>query len=170
MEVNTESVLYIDESSFDALFERFYPALCAFTAGWVGDGDAARDVVQDAFAALWEARRGFRSETAVRAYLYRVCRNSAVDMLRRQKTRSDYRSDPGGEDAPETQIIVAELALRLGELIDGLPPETRRVFRMSIEGKSYKEIARELSISVNTVKNQRIRALKILHSRSGELE
>lgn len=160
----------LDGRTFDAVFARLYPALCLFVEGYVGDTHTARDIAQDAFVALWERRTGFDSETAVKAYLYSVCRNSAVDHLRRRKTRRKYAPEVPDEEPLDMKIISAELAARLEGMISHLPQESGRVFRMTIEGKSYKEIAEELRISVNTVKNQRIRALKILRARSGDLD
>jgi RNA polymerase sigma-70 factor (ECF subfamily) len=63
-------------------------------------------------------------------------------------------SDEPALHAIESQVIANELHAELLQVVDKLPPTTRKVFRMSrIEQKSTREIARELSLSEQTVKN-----------------
>lgn len=125
----------------------------------------AEDVVQECFATLWEKLEAGLAVTNRRAYLYMTVRNRCLDQLRRKgmQTESLKPYDTYGiiddDDAQERSQIEA----RLWTAIDSLPEKCREVFLMSKrDGLKYEEIATELGISENTVRNQISKALKVL--------
>lgn len=125
----------------------------------------AEDVVQECFATLWEKQEAGLAVANRRAYLYMTVRNRCLDQLRRKgmQTESLKPYDTYGiiddDDAQERSQIEA----RLWTAIDSLPEKCREVFLMSKrDGLKYEEIATELGISENTVRNQISKALKVL--------
>lgn len=139
--------------------------MCLYALHYLGDSDMAEDVVQECFATLWEKLEAGLAVANRRAYLYMTVRNRCLDQLRRKgmQTESLKPYDTYGiiddDDAQERSQIEA----RLWTAIDSLPEKCREVFLMSKrDGLKYEEIATELGISENTVRNQISKALKVL--------
>lgn len=139
--------------------------MCLYALHYLGDSDMAEDVVQECFATLWEKLEAGLAVANRRAYLYMTVRNRCLDQLRRKgmQTESLKPYDTYGiiddDDAQERSQIEA----RLWTAIDSLPEKCREVFLMSKrDGLKYEEIATELGISENTVRNQISKALKML--------
>jgi len=102
----------------------------------------------------------------MRAYLFRIANNLALDYLRNQRGLSQRDAGPVTEDLicrqPEPDSVLSDhqqLAF-LEQVIYELPPKCRAVFLMSrVEGKSYTEISNELAISSRTVESHMRKAL-----------
>lgn len=149
----------------ESLFHYNYRPLCLYALHYLGNADSAEDVVQESFAALWEKLQEGVVISNRKAYLYMMVRNRCLDQLRRKgiPTESLKPYDTYGiiedDDAQERSQTEA----RLWTAIDSLPEKCRQIFLMSKrDGLKYMEIADELGISENTVRNQISKALKIL--------
>lgn len=150
---------------FESLFRYNFRPLCLYALHYVGDVDIAEDIVQECFMKLWERLELGSAVDNRRAYLYMTVRNRSLDLLRRKglPTESLKPNDTYGiiddEDAQER----SEAEARLWTAIDSLPPKCREVFILSKrDGLKYEEIAEELDLSVNTVRNQISKALKMI--------
>jgi RNA polymerase sigma-70 factor (ECF subfamily) len=155
------------EKGFDVFYMDLYPPLCTYVNGYLKDMEQSKDIVQEAFVTLWENRENFKSYPEAKAFLYKVCTNSPIDVLRKRKRMSTEEVEVVDESFEE-RLMVNELSHLLLKFIESLPPETRKVLLLTLDGKSYKEVAEELKISVNTVRNQRIRAVKHLRDNMSE--
>lgn len=149
----------------ELLFRYNYRPLCLYALHYIPDPDKVEDVVQECFAALWEKQQAGAAVSNPRAYLYMAVRNRCLDHLRKAglKTEELKPHDTYGiiddDDAQER----AQIEARLWTAIDRLPEKCREVFLLSKrDGLKYEEIAQELGISENTVRNQISKALKIL--------
>lgn len=154
-----------DPKDFEALFRYNFRPLCLYALHYLGDVDASEDVVQECFMKLWEKLEQGTAVDNRRAYLYMTVRNRCLDHLRRKgiPTESLKPYDTYGivddDDAQERSQTEA----RLWTAIDSLPEKCREVFILSKrDGLKYEEIAEELGLSVNTVRNQISKALKVL--------
>lgn len=152
-------------TSFDDLFHYNYRPLCLYALHYVQDADFAEDIVQESYAALWEKLQEGVHVLNRKSYLYMMVRNRCLDHLRKKgiPTESLKPYDTYGiiddDDAQERSQIEA----RLWTAIDTLPEKCREVFILSKrDGLKYEEIAEELGLSVNTVRNQISKALKVL--------
>ena len=150
---------------FESLFTYNYRPLCLYALHYLGEVDASEDIVQECFATLWEKLQQGTEVANRRAYLYMTVRNRCLDQLRKRgiPTESLKPYDTYGiiddDDAQERSRTEA----RLWTAIDSLPEKCREVFVMSKrDGLKYEEIAEELGLSVNTVRNQISKALRIL--------
>ncbi|MBQ8500040.1 MAG: RNA polymerase sigma-70 factor [Bacteroidales bacterium] len=156
----------------DELFRYNYRPLCLYALHYVADPVTVEDIVQDSFAALWERLQTGQTVANRRAYLYMMVRNRCLDHLRKAgiKTEELKPYDTYGiiddDDAQERAGIEA----RLWTAIDSLPGKCREVFLLSKrDGLKYEEIAQELGISENTVRNQISKALKTLKDGSQKI-
>src|SRR6185437_12441009 len=157
-------------------FERDQPRLRSFIRKRVLDSGDAEDILQDVFYELIEAYRMMKPVEQVTAWLYRVARNRIIDRFRRPKAAS--LSEPIGEDAslsledllPSEEagpdaIYTRDVLLEvLDDALDDLPENQREVFiAHEWMGRSFKELAEETGLSVNTLLSQKRYA--VLHLR-----
>ena len=146
------------------LFRYHYRPLCIFALHDLKDIDASEDVVQEAFGVLWEKLSAGEKVVNQKGYLYSVVKNRSLDILRKRGLGGDAITLEGSvDDIEEPTVEDAEVEARLWTAIDTLPEKCREIFLMSKrDGLRHEEIASELGISLQTVKNQVSKALKIL--------
>ena len=100
-----------DENVFHQLYNNYYKALVNYAMQMLGTQDSAEDVVQNAFMQLWQQGRQSRGDNHIRAFLYNITRNAAIDRLRHDKIVQDYQESyeinaNGEEDSIFPQIAV----------------------------------------------------------------
>lgn len=118
--------------------------------------DLAVEVVQDAFLAACR-QAGLAAESERAAWLYRVCRNRAIDVLRKEQrmitgtaTCLDRALDRG--DGPAESAEAREASAQLESLLEGLTDNQREIVRLKFQaGLSYREIAEITGLTVNNV-------------------
>ena len=143
---------------------RWYNACLRITR----DADLAADAVQDALLKAWNRRDDFRGEAALDSWIHRIALNSAIDLIRRRKTRAeDVLEDDAHEDAPsatpESEYSQEALVKDLSTAMQRLSAMERQVFLLKhIEGWRLDEIAESLQTTVNGVKHALFRAVKKL--------
>ena len=144
------------EREFEICFKRLYMPLGMYALRIVCDADTAEDAVQDSFMKAWQCVSAGAEIVNFRAYMYRLVRNSCIDLLRARHTEVDVAEIP---EAEEVEMDTSERDACIWRAIDGLPARCREVFLMSKrDGLSNREIAEELGISEKTVKNQMTKA------------
>lgn len=98
-------------------------------------------------------------------FLYSVTRNTVLNYIKHQKIRLRYEQslhDLEDKTLFEYFIIEEEVERILLKTQENLPPKCKRIFILAIQGKNNDEIAKELNISVNTVKTQKKIAYRTL--------
>ncbi len=157
--------------AFRTVFERFYTRLCVFANRYVNDRDASKDIVNDVFIKFWKAPKQFQHIDHVLASLYLATKHTALNhrqaVIRSMKRNFVYQVEMGDEDTFYlAEITGTEMLNELYEAISKLPEKARRIIRETyLEGKSNQEVADEMGISLQTLRNQKSRALAILRSR-----
>lgn len=148
----------------ESLFRYHYRPLCLYALHYLNDVDASEDVVQEAFGVLWEKLSAGEKIVNQKSYLYTVVRNRCLDIIRKGRSQVEISQLEGEAlDILEPSIEDSQVEARLWTAIDSLPDKCREIFLMSKrDGYKQEEIARELGISLQTVKNQVSKALKIL--------
>ena len=144
----------------------------AFAKNYVPANEDAENIVQDVFLILWERKEEIEISFTLTTYLFTLVKNRCLNFLRHKLIEEEYNSQMKEElgfklYALETFDYSYQSEEELQEVIrralDTLPERCREVFIKSrIEGLKYKEISDELGISVNTVENQMVTALKKL--------
>jgi len=171
-----------DQLIADAV-KRDEPRLRSFIRKRVLDMEDAEDVLQDVFYELTETYRMMKPVEQVTAWLYRVARNRITDLFRRKRAVSLSEPVPdedGGrvlEDllpspdaGPEAEFARGVLMEALEDALDELPENQREVFvAHELMGRSFKEIAEETGVSVNTLLSRKRYAVLHLRERLQEL-
>jgi RNA polymerase sigma factor (sigma-70 family) len=157
--------------------QRDEPRLRNFIRKRVLDSEDAEDVLQDVFYELIEAYRLIKPVEQVTAWMFRVARNRITDLFRRQKPASlsapiaqDGESVsledllPSADAGPDAVYARNLLLDVLDEALDELPANQRDVFiAHEWMGRSFKELAEETGVSVNTLLSRKRYA--VLHLR-----
>lgn len=166
------------ERRFSADMERERPRLRNFLRRRVAEEADVEDILQDVFGELFEAYRLMQPIGQVGAWLFRVARNRLVDRYRMRKIES--LGDAGGDDeslgldellpspeaGPEADYLRGLLLEELDAALDELPIEQREVFiAHEIEGKSFKQLAAETGLGVNTLLSRKRYAVLRLRER-----
>ncbi len=147
-----------DQEAFKYVYLHFSDNLIGFLAALLRDREEAEEIAQNIFITLWEKREVLDPEKGIRRYLYQLAKFHAMDHFDRKKVRDKYeefcrRGDVYDLSADEI-LQTKETALLIEHVINNMPERQREVFRLSREQKkSYEEIAEELDMNINTVKN-----------------
>lgn len=156
---------------FESLFKEYYPRLVFFAFEITRDRAQAEDLVQDAFVTYWKGRSEVADHPlAIKNYLYTTVRRAALNVLRHEKVREKFARQQPAEAAEERTalhaLIHSEVLAGLAEALRSLPEGCQRISSLSfLHGMKNEEIARELGVSVNTVKTQKRRAVQLLRLR-----
>ena len=160
--------------------EREQPRLRNFIRRRVADDDDVEDILQEVFYELVEAYRGTHPVELASAWFYRVARNRIIDLFRKKKPESLNETISGeeGEDlhfedllpsldaGPDAVYARTVLLEQLDDALDELPDEQREVFiAHEIEGRSFKELAEETGLSINTLLSRKRYAVLYLRER-----
>jgi RNA polymerase sigma-70 factor (ECF subfamily) len=138
----------------------------------LGDRDEALDLSQEVFLRVFRTIHGFRGQSSLRTWIYRIAVNQARNRHRfwNRRHRADQVSLDehvaahgeflsGGESTPDQVLAQKELAGRLQHALDSLPFDQRTAIVLrEIDGLSYEEIAYSLGIAIGTVKSRLTRA------------
>ena len=157
------------KKDFEKIFNDHYSNLCAYANNFLKDLDAAEEVVQEVLFKLWTNRESIVINTSIQSYLFRAVRNASLNVIKHVNVREDYKAqneyEMGDSLSSEDEMIVSELEQKIRATIDQLPIERKKIFILSrYEGLKYKEIADKLNLSVSTVENQMVKALKFLRT------
>ena len=142
------------EEIIDSALERYERALISFARAITGDPESARDAVQETFLRL--SRQDVRTlEPRLAAWLFFVCRNCALDHVRKVARFMGDAIDeehPSDDLSPAAEVAAAEETARLRWLIDQLPQQQRELVRLKFEaGLSYKQMGEAMQMSVSNV-------------------
>ena len=166
-----ELFLLIKESDAIALkflFNRYYQSLCIFVFNIIGDQDLSKEIVSDVFLKIWEKRDNISINYRVKNYLFTASKNQALNYISKKDliTRpleAFNNLDATVESNPEEILVAKEEKRKIESLVELLPNKSKIIFQMKrFEGFTYEEISDILSISIQTVRNQMVKAVKFL--------
>ena len=166
------------QQDFPTLYAEYYPKIVGYLRRLVGDAEA-EDVAQEAFVKISRSLDGFRGESQLSTWIYRIATNAAMDYHRKPSSQlstrtvdlpdeDDFSSDELAllqDDAPlpDTALIRNDMSECIRGLVDGLPDNYRVVLMLGeLEGFTNAEIADILGLSLETVKIRMHRARRHL--------
>lgn len=142
-------------SAFNTLYQYYNGRICTFLARMVGSDEEARDLAQDTFIKVWRSLSQVQDETQFDTWLYRIATNTAIDHLRRRKSRwplckhSDKETEGLYMAGPEGQVEESEIVkLALAQL----SPQYRACLLLQhVAGFTQREIAQSLNLSEKSI-------------------
>lgn len=156
---------------FESLYKQEFVSIFYFVKRFVAEQQAAEDITTETFLKLWERIEDFINMTGVRAFLYRVAKNSSLNYLRDHHCHIAhheqllYLIEKEDEDALAEQQLTSDIYRFIYEEIEKLPPQLKTVFTMAyMEGCVNEEIAQRLGINNQSVRNNKARALRLLRT------
>jgi RNA polymerase sigma-70 factor (ECF subfamily) len=152
-----------DEAAFSELIRRHRRAVYAAAHSVLRGHDAADEAAQDAFLKAWHGLRGFKGDSSVRTWLYRIGLNAAHDLRSREATQQRAKDEtrrlggPERDPAPRPRaledLIAGERLGRVRAAVERLPERQRLTLTLKVvQDLKYTEIASLLQCPVGTVK------------------
>ena len=180
MPILHEMTIEQDQRISEAI-EREQTRLRNFIRRRVPDREDAEDILQEVFYELIEAYRLMKPVERVSAWLFTVARNRITDLFRKNRPESLSRPVAASEDGddfvledmlpsadagPEAEYARSILLDALEEALEELPPEQRKVFiAHEMEGRSFRELAAESGVPINTLLTRKHYAVLYLRRR-----
>lgn len=156
---------------FKSVFCEYYSPLVYFAGMIVHDPLAAEDIVTEAFLKFWKKQQHFSSDQAVKAFLYITTRNACFNHLQQARYQARARESlryitDDSTDFVLNEITRAEVLREIAQLIDSLPFQCRKIIKMSyVAGLNNHQIADHMQLSVHTVRNQKVRGIKLMRNK-----
>jgi|GEM_PF-106670 len=170
-----------ESGAWDALIRRYEKSVYKFAYSLCRNHEEAGDISGQVFLRLYQNLHTFRSEASFTSWLYRIVRNTYLDLCVRPAHKNHLNLDTSltndsepsaGPDildpcpTPEALSMEHETAQMLAKAIQHLPAYQRQILRMyHTEGKSFEEIAEATGLSIGTVKSRLNRARTMLRER-----
>ncbi len=147
-----------DVMAFKLIYEHYQHQLYGFLFNLTKSPVYSEDLLQDIFMKIWEERSRLTEIRDFKAYLFTMVKYRALNSLKRISVetllKQSLSAKPGrDENSTEAIVYYNELKRKIDLLIRQLPPQQRKVYKMSREeGLKQEEISSRLNISVGTVK------------------
>ena len=156
-----------DEKMMQEFIRENAAAFRVFVSRYAKREEDIDDILQDAYLKLWQNRMRIGEVASPRNYFYTMLKHVADDFYssswhRRTVSLEEVPADVPDEGALERHVMEAETSRLIAEALAKLSPQARRVMEMTLEERPLQEIAKELGVTVNTVKTVKYRALNRL--------
>ncbi len=167
-----------DKSAFEELVKRHQELVFSLSFKLTGNRELANDVAQEAFIRAWKAIEKFRGDSTFGTWIYRITVNTAWTLRKKAKKHYSLNIEDTQEPVvvdekkdPELVAINSDLSIVLRKALNKIPLEQRIIVELkNIEGRSHKEIADYLDISVTAAKVRLHRAHQKLRNILEEIE
>lgn len=148
-----------DEEALGTLMDRYGGALLHFAHRLVGDMQLAEEIYQDTMLKAWQQASSFRVDGHLKAWLFRVARNNAIDYMRKKRVPIEEFTacleTAATTFRPDREAERSWLSTEVFEAVDELPAAYREVVDLRFFHQlCYQEIAEVLGIPLGTVKSR----------------
>ncbi len=160
-----------DRKAFAELFEATNIGLYRYASFITKDNHSAYDVLQDVYTKLWQIRRKLDPDRSLKALLYHMVRNRALNYNRLSRHRWQVpmefgHAEPAADSRQDLELEARQLEEKLSGWIMELPKRRREAFVLSrFEELSHYEIAQIMGLTTKTVNNHIVLALAFLRKR-----
>lgn len=158
-----------DRQAFTELYRRYWEDLFITAAKSLRGQKEAEDVVQDVFLSMWNRRNELNIQGSLAAYLHTSVRYKCIHYIEKNITRRDYLVQfaeaivHSSAANTEVNMDLKEMQKTIERSVAAMPPKMQEVYKLSRQQQlSHKEIAENMSISVETVKKHIHHALHLL--------
>lgn len=157
-----------DVDAFDVVYHRYAGNLFAFAVKYLKSKEEAEELVQSVFLKVWENQSQLKRESSFKSYIFTIAYNEICNLFRKRKYQRSFVEDiisgkPEDSTEIESQIEFRFALEQVKQIVEQLPEKQKAAFLKSRqEGKSTKEIAKELGLSRGTVDNYISESLKFV--------
>lgn len=153
-----------DKDAFGQLYKYYFPRIYRYCKANIYRDDLASDICQEAFLKAWKSLRSFslKNGGTFQAYIYRIARNTIIDLSRRKKEFSlaDYTEIETNEDFIES-IARDDEVTKMKKVLAALPEKDRQILVLRyFEDMSHKETAKIIGIREGALRVRTTRLLK----------
>jgi RNA polymerase sigma-19 factor, ECF subfamily len=156
------------ETAFKSLFDAYWDHLYTVSVCLTKSVELAEDMVQEIFLKIWIKRERLSDVKEFGDYLFIVARNHIYNALKKEQMEHRLRQPvldwfEGQRESPEQQLLFKESSQLIRQAIGRLTSQQQAIYKMTREqGLSHEQVAKELNISPNTVRNHVVNSLKIM--------
>ncbi|MFD2919861.1 RNA polymerase sigma factor [Terrimonas rubra] len=165
-----------DEKSFRILYDRYWQGLFKKAKARLGNTDDAEDILQDIFVTLWKNRLSIEVNESLQPYLFTALKYAIIKKVQRDHARNKiYPLNPDNIEgltiSNEDLLQYKELEKLIDHEVNHLPPRMKEIYRLSRQEQlSIREIALQLQLSEQTVKNILTESVKRLRTKLSKLQ
>lgn len=162
-----------DQKAFKAFFDRHHTSLFYMLIGKGVSEDVAEDIIQQAFISIWEKRSDIDEKKSIKAYLFRIGYNRALNHFRdtRKFDASGNIPDFASGKDPSDEAQERFLLDAIDKSVDQMPEKRRAVFELCfMQGLTYREASEVLGVSIKTIENHMGYALKSIRKSLSEFK
>lgn len=160
------------QSEFDQLLREHEAMVGRICASYESNRELARELVQDAWFAIWRAMPSRRGESSVKTFVARVAQFRAISHVAKHSRLPDHEPVPAtlldSGDLPEVQVIASDQRNRLQVAVRELPLTYREPAVLTLEGLTPAEISAAIGITPELVAVRLSRARALLRKLLGE--
>lgn len=162
-----------DIEAFDQIFKKYSDRLFGFTLSYLKAKEESEGLVQNVFLKVWENRNSLKKESSLKSYLFTIAYHEMCQIFRKkhmhEKFLEESKNSVHSTINLQEQIEYKATLEQINNLIEQLPEKQKIIFKKSrVEGKTSKEIAKEMNLATGTIDNQISAALKFLRSKITE--
>lgn len=155
-----------DNRAFDELYNSYKVPALRFCNSILKDTEESENIIQEVFIKIWNRKSTINPELNFTSYLFTIIKNRVFDYLKEVK-KNEFLKEKFWEKVLEYQAVDNEVKeerfIKIKEAVEGLSEKRKEIIKLNYEeGKSYDEIATQLNISKNTVKNQLVKAKQVI--------
>lgn len=172
--MSTEERPLFFEDSFKRLFDRYKNRLYGYVLAISHSSFAAEEITQEVFIKLWLCRDILHEVDNLDGYIFTIARNRTLNYFRKAANDSRLLRALQEQVTPppnnvEERATVTEYDQMLRDALARLSPQRRLVYQLSRDnGLNHEEIAQQLHLSRNTVKNHMVEALRFIRHYLGQ--
>lgn len=158
------------ENAFEQLYHQYVGTIYGIAFTYLKSQAVAEEIVQDVFLKIWIGRESLVDIDEFSNYIFIIARNHTINYLQRKVKERDYLqhlSNYFKDDSltPEEKLVFKESNALIEKAISHLPPQQKVVYQLvRVQGMKLKEVAAELGLTRNTVRNHLGKAVKFIQS------
>lgn len=157
-----------DKKALDDLYNYYYPRLYAFSKRFLKVEDDINDILQEVFIKIWENRKKIKDLETFNSWIFTITKNALITHFREKIKFQSFEIRVKEMATCETYLLddsieYKDIKEKVDRIIDQLPDKRKHIFKLSREqGLSHKEIANQLEISIKTVEDHIMHAIRFL--------
>jgi RNA polymerase sigma-70 factor (family 1) len=158
-------------NDFNAIFDKYRSRIYAYVLAISKSEYVAEEITQEIFIKIWVGRENLGEIKNLDGYIFKIAKNLCLNYLRKIAYNESMSSElvrlatKDASSSTDTRVNLSEYNKLINEAVNSLSPQRKLVYKLSREQElSYDEIAAQLNLSKNTVKNHHLTAIGVVRS------